>query len=79
MRMRKVRHLLDMSVAIEYTEDHESDETEDARLDRLSGLKPQRTPDEPGSVYEFATTTQRCGEHGGVFHYVSLTRASLDG
>jgi CubicO group peptidase (beta-lactamase class C family) len=66
------RHLLDMSVAIRYTEDHEDDDTEDGRLDRLCGVKPSREADEPGSVYEFAATTIKDGEHGEAFHYVSL-------
>lgn len=68
----RVRHLLDMSVGIRYTEDHTDDETEDARLDRLCGVKPSRAPDEPGSAYDFATTTVKEGEHGRVLHYVSL-------
>ncbi len=68
----RVRHLLDMTVGIRYTEDHEDDETEDARLDRLCGVKPSRASDEPGSVYEYATTTVKEGEHGVVLHYVSL-------
>ena len=59
-----VRHLLDMTVGIRYTEDHEDDETEDARLDRLCGVKPSRAPDEPGSAYDYATTTVKEGEHG---------------
>jgi CubicO group peptidase (beta-lactamase class C family) len=67
-----VRHLLDMTVGIRYTEDHEDDETEDGRLDRLCGVKPSRAPDEPGSAYDYATTTVKEGEHGRVLHYVSL-------
>ena len=73
----QVRHLLDMSVAIQYTEDHESDETEDGRVDRLSGVKPRRAPDEPGSVYQFAESTKKDGRHGGIFHYVSLNTCVL--
>jgi CubicO group peptidase (beta-lactamase class C family) len=71
-RDARVRHLLDMTVGIRYTEDHEDDESEDARLDRLCGVKPSREPDEPGSAYDFATETVRQGEHGVVLHYVSL-------
>jgi CubicO group peptidase (beta-lactamase class C family) len=67
-----VRHLLDMTVAIRYVEDHEDFDTEDSRLDRLCGLKPRRVADEPGSVYDYATTTVKEGEHGRVFKYVSL-------
>ena len=67
-----VRHLLDMTVGIVYTEDHEDDDTEDARLDRLCGVKPSRAPDEPGSAYDFAASTIKQGSHGAVLHYVSL-------
>jgi CubicO group peptidase (beta-lactamase class C family) len=73
----RVRHLLDMTVAIRYTEDHENDDTEDGRLDRLCGVKPSRAPHEPGSAYEFAMTTARDGEHGETFHYVSLNTTVL--
>jgi CubicO group peptidase (beta-lactamase class C family) len=68
----KVRHLLDMSVGIRYVEDYEDDDSDDARLQRLYGYKPRRETDEPGSTYDFATTTAKEGEHGQVFHYVSL-------
>jgi CubicO group peptidase (beta-lactamase class C family) len=67
-----VRHLLDMTVGIRYIEDHEDLATEDSRLDRLCGLKPRQAPDEPGSAYDYATTTVADGEHGRVLHYVSL-------
>ena len=72
-----VRHLLDMTVAIRYTEDHEDDDTEDGRLDRLCGVKPGRAADEPGSAYDFATTSVRDGDHGAHFHYVSLNTMVL--
>ena len=72
-----IRHLLDMTVAIRYTEDHENDDTEDGRLDRLCGVKPSRAADEPGSAYEFAATTVKNGEHGESFHYVSLNTVVL--
>ena len=67
-----VRNLLDMTVDIRYTEDHEDEETEDARLDRICGVRPSRAPDEPGSAYDYATTMTGGGAHGDVLHYVSL-------
>lgn len=67
-----IRHLLDMSVGIRYVEDYEDDDSDDGRLQRLYGYKPKRSADEPGSSYDFACTTKREGEHGSVFHYVSL-------
>ena len=68
----KVRHLLDMSVGIHYVEDYDDDDSDDGRLQRLYGYKPKRSADEPGSTYEFATTTAKQGVHGDLFHYVSL-------
>jgi CubicO group peptidase (beta-lactamase class C family) len=67
-----VRDLLDMTVGIHYTEDHEDEDSEDARLDRVCGVRPSRTPEEPGSAYELATTTVKEGDHGRRVHYVSL-------
>jgi hypothetical protein len=72
-----IRHLSDMSVASGYTEDHESEETEDGRLDRLSGVRPKRAPGEPGAACEFTMTTVKDGEHGAVFHYMSLNGCVL--
>ena len=66
------RHLLDMSVGISYVEDYEDDDSDDGRLQRLYGYKPKRSADEPGSSYDFACTTKKDGEHGSLFHYVSL-------
>jgi CubicO group peptidase (beta-lactamase class C family) len=67
-----VEYLLDMSVGIDYVEDYEDDDSDDGRLQRLYGYKPKRSADEPGSTYDFATSKQKEGEHGAVFHYVSL-------
>jgi CubicO group peptidase (beta-lactamase class C family) len=67
-----IRHLLDMTVGIEYVEEHEDPDSQDSRLDRLCGLKPARASDEPGSIYDYAATTAPHGEHGAALHYVSL-------
>lgn len=72
-----VRHLLDMSVAIDYEDELDRPEHDGARLCRLQGVQPSLADDEPGSMYEFATTTRRRGEHGTVFHYVSLNTIVL--
>ena len=72
-----VRHLLDMSVAIAYDESVDRPELDGARLCRLEGVQPSLSDDEPGSTYEFATTTERDGEHGRRFHYVSLNTLVL--
>jgi len=67
-----VRHLLDMQVGVRFSEEYDDDDAEIARLDRLYGFRPRRAADEPGSSYGFATETAPEGEHGRVFHYVSL-------
>jgi CubicO group peptidase (beta-lactamase class C family) len=68
----RVRHLLDMSVGIDYEDKLDKPEYDGARLCRLEGVQPALADDEPGSAYDFATQTRKQGEHGAVFHYVSL-------
>lgn len=72
-----LRHLLDMTVGIRYVDDLDDASYEGARLCRLEGVQPSLAVDEPGSVYDFATTMQKAGEHGRVFHYVSLNTVVL--
>jgi CubicO group peptidase (beta-lactamase class C family) len=67
-----VRHLLDMQVGIEYSEDYEDPDSDVNTLDRLYGVRPPLTADQPGSTYEFAAGTRKLGEHGRDFEYVSL-------
>lgn len=67
-----VRHLLDMSVGIRYEDELDRQEYDGARLCRLEGVQPSLADDEPGSAYDEARRTQKQGEHGGLFHYVSL-------
>jgi CubicO group peptidase (beta-lactamase class C family) len=67
-----IRHLLDMSVGIRYEDELDKPEYDGARLCRLEGVQPRLADDEPGSAYDLATQTQKEGEHGAVFHYVSL-------
>ena len=72
-----VRHLLDMTVGISYEDDLDQPRYDGARLCRLQGVQPALAADEPGSAYDFATTTRREGEHGVLFHYVSLNTIVL--
>jgi len=67
-----VRNLLDMSVGIRYEDELDKPEHDGARLCRLEGVQPSLAGDEPGSAYDEATRTHKEGEHGAVFHYVSL-------
>jgi hypothetical protein len=68
----RLRHLLDMQVGIDFSEDYDDPESEVARLDRLYGFRAPTAPDEPGSTYEFAMSTAKKGEHGERLAYVSL-------
>lgn len=72
-----VRHLLDMTVGIRYDDELDRPERDGARLCRLEGCQPALADDEPGSMYDFATTTVKDGEHGVLFHYVSLNTIVL--
>ena len=67
-----VRHLLDMSVGIQYEDELDRPHYDGARLCRLEGVQPSLADDEPGSAYDEARRTPKMGEHGGLFHYVSL-------
>jgi CubicO group peptidase (beta-lactamase class C family) len=68
----RVRHLLDMAAGVRFSEDYADDDSEIARLDRLYGAREARAADEPGSSYDMAVGLVKEGEHGGLFHYVSL-------
>jgi len=72
-----VRHLLDMTVGIRYEDDVTDPAMEGARLCRLEGVHPSLADDEPGSMYDFAVGTQKEGDHGKVFKYVSLNTIVL--
>jgi CubicO group peptidase (beta-lactamase class C family) len=67
-----VRHLLDMQVGVDYSEDYADPDSDVNELDRIYGLRPSRSERHPGSSYEWATTRPRRGEHGSAFEYVSL-------
>jgi len=67
-----VRHLLDMQVGIDYSEDYADPDSDVNELDRIYGVRPPRSPGHPGSSYDYATTTRKRSEHGEGFEYVSL-------
>jgi hypothetical protein len=68
----RLRHLFDMQVGIDFSEDYEDPDSDVSVLDRLYGARPPASPDEPGSTYEFAVRTTKQGTHGARFSYVSL-------
>lgn len=65
-----VRHLLDMEVAVAYSEDYSDPKAEVWQYARAAGMRP--TPvDYVGarSLYEFLPTLKPAGEHGQLFDY----------
>ncbi len=72
-----VRHLLDMQVGIDYSEDYADPDSDVNELDRIYGVRPSRGPGQPGSSYDYATTTRKRGEHGEGFSYVSHNTHAL--
>lgn len=67
-----VRHVLDMTVAIDFKEDYLDPEGDFIRYRRASGWNPVDDPVAAGDLRNFLTTTRRAsGDHGHAFHYVS--------
>ncbi len=65
-----VQQVLDMTVAVEFTEDYADPESHVQAQDRVAGWRP-RTPADPADTYEFLTTLRKSGEHGKWFQYCS--------
>ena len=72
----RLRHVLDMSVAMDYDEDYENPESDIARLDVAAGWRPAREG-VPDNLRDYIKTMRKAGEqgkggeHGVAFHYVS--------
>ena len=66
----RVRHVLDMSVAMDYDEDYENPDSDVALLDVAAGWRPPREG-APDNLRDYIGTMRKAGEHGVAFHYVS--------
>ncbi|MFP6745509.1 MAG: serine hydrolase, partial [Alphaproteobacteria bacterium] len=67
-----LRHVLDMTVDTDYTEDYEDPACDSAMLDAACGWRPAVNPDAPDNMRDFLKTVRPGGgAHGAVFHYVS--------
>jgi CubicO group peptidase (beta-lactamase class C family) len=67
-----VRHLLDMSVGIAFTEDYEDPKGDVARYRNAVGWDPVPAGDEPIDLRSYLCLQRPDGQqHGGLFHYVS--------
>lgn len=67
-----LRHVLDMTVAIDFKEDYLDPQGDFMRYRRASGWNPADDPVTAGDLRSFLATTRRgAGAHGHTFHYVS--------
>ncbi len=66
-----VRHVLDMSVSMDYDEDYDNPDSDVALLDVAAGWRPVREG-APDNLRDYIRTMRKAeGEHGVAFHYVS--------
>lgn len=68
-----VRHVLDMTVAIDFAEEYLNPESDFMRYRRVTGWNPPRPGEETGDLRSFLAGLKRAkGDHGHAFHYVSV-------
>ena len=72
-----VRHLLDMRVGLDFSEDYGDPECDFAYLDAAGGFRPPIKPGAPDNLADFIATIRPKPPHGGPFHYVSATAVVL--
>ncbi|MEO3943351.1 serine hydrolase [Paenarthrobacter nicotinovorans] len=65
-----VRQVLDMTAAVQYSEDYLDSDAEVQQQDRIAGWRPKLETD-AGDTYEFLTRLKPSGEHGQSFQYCS--------
>ena len=66
-----VRHLLDMRVGLDFSEDYDDPESDFAYMDAACGWRPPIRPGAPDCLEAFLPTMRGRPPHGGAFHYVS--------
>ena len=67
----RVRHVLDMTVSMDYDEDYDNPDSDVALLDVAAGWRPVREG-APDNLRDYIRTMRKAeGEHGAAFHYVS--------
>jgi CubicO group peptidase (beta-lactamase class C family) len=66
-----VRHLLDMRVGLDFSEDYRDPDCDFAYMDAAMGWRPRREAGAPDNLADFMTTMRKGPPHGGSFHYVS--------
>lgn len=65
-----IQQVLDMTVAVDFTEDYADPGSHVQAQDRVAGWRP-RSANDPADTYEFLTTLRKSGEHGRWFQYCS--------
>lgn len=65
-----LRHVLDMTVGMDYDEDYDNPDSDVAKLDVAAGWRPSREG-VPDNLRDYIKTMRKAGEHGVAFHYVS--------
>ncbi len=68
-----VRHVLDMTVAVDFAEEYLNPESDFMRYRRATGWNPPLPNEDPGDLRSFLTGIKRGpGEHGHRFNYLSI-------
>lgn len=71
-----IEQLLDMTAAVDYSEDYDDPASEVQLQDRAGGWRTNR-PGDPADTYEFLARLKRSKPHGEVFQYCSATTDTL--
>jgi len=66
-----VRHVLDMRVGLDFSEDYLDPASDFARMDAACGWRPLIATGDPTNLADFFPTMRGKPPHGGSFHYVS--------
>ena len=66
-----VRHLLDMRSGIAFSEDYIDPDADVRVLEQAMDWAPRRSPDVPGTLYDFLLSLKQKSPHGGPFEYRS--------
>lgn len=65
-----VQQVMDMTVAVEYSEDYRDPDSHVRAQDRIAGWRPRRAGD-PADTYAFLQSLRKAGPHGERFQYCS--------
>ena len=72
-----VRHLLDMRVGLDFSEDYQDPKSDFAYLDASFGWRPAIEAGAPDNLLDFVKTVRANAPHGGRFHYASVNAVVL--